>query len=724
MMGRNHNGRGRAAEATNLVGCSIVLLVLLLSSLAMTTVSAFSSSFLSPPSSSTPFVARYSPNQENRFQNGSPSALSMSSAPVNGGPPPSQTAADRSSRKNPIEQLSPEAVEAVKAGHDVGNEIGAPELTVELLFAGAVRHPERARQTLERYGIQFDEVKRAAVAAMKKRSDVTLSQDGEGGGEKKEALPFANESRLLLSKACSIAESMESATARSEHLLLALLGYNNGKKIEDAPVVKVLASMQSLGNSRSSTREGRNFRVYDFCEDLVNSLPNTPYDENNVSETTVVIGGGDSKTNTLSEVGVDMTQLALEGKYDAVYGRNKELRTILRTLGRRRKNNPCLIGDPGVGKTAVAEALAQVLAEPLAKALEEQERLDNMQSVNPMIKQIQNPFRMKKEREEQENGEGGESSAPTNVEDVLGYELPKCPAALEGFRLVSVELASLVAGTSNRGDFEKKVKNIIEEASNSNTILFIDEIHNIVGAGGGGDGAMNAANLLKPSLARGLRVLGSTTTPEYRRYIEKDGALERRFQPLTIEEPTVEETLDILAAIFPKYEEYHGVQYTSKALMAAAKLSDRYIGDRFLPDKAIDLLDEAGSMVKMADPDEGEENFYVTEDAIQAVVSEMSGIPLGKLDTGEKSRLRNLEVAMQGRIKGQDQAVRVVAKSIRRARSGMRDGKRPVASLLFCGPTGKYCQYLVSNCLICRRSRVVQYNYVELHRILLKPLQK
>lgn len=330
--------------------------------------------------------------------------------------------------------------------------------------------------------------------------------------------------------------------------------------------------------------------------------------------------------------------------------------------------------DPGVGKTAVAEAIAQVLAVPLREMKEKEE--ENKKIKMPKLpKQIRNPFRQKELAEQNPEVE--------TVEDILGYELPKCPDALAGARLINVELGNLVAGTANRGEFEKKVKSLIEEASSSNVILFIDEIHNLVGTGGGGDGAMNAANLLKPALARGdLRILGATTTPEYRRYIEKDGALERRFQPLELQEPTVEETLDILAAIFSKYEEYHVVEYTSNALMAATKLSNRYITDRFLPDKAIDLLDEAGSMVKM---NEDGENFYVTEDAVTAVISEMTGIPMGKLDTGEKSRLKNLEEELGKRIKGQNQAVRSVAKSIRRARSGMRNMKRPVASFLFTG---------------------------------------
>jgi ATP-dependent Clp protease ATP-binding subunit ClpC len=310
----------------------------------------------------------------------------------------------------------------------------------------------------------------------------------------------------------------------------------------------------------------------------------------------------------------------------------------------------------------------------LASAIAEQEQ--EKQEKKKFKFPISNPFRKR---------DGGEKADSSNTKEIE-YSLPPCPDSLAGARLISIELASLVAGTANRGDFEKRVQDLIKEASTTNVILFIDEIHNLIGTGGGGDGAMNAANLLKPALARGeLRILGATTTPEYRRYIEKDGALERRFQPLEIKEPTVDETIDILATIMPRYEEFHGVEYTSNALIAAAKLSDRYVSDRFLPDKAIDLLDEAGSMIKMR---EGTENYYVTEDAVTEVISEMSGIPIGRLDTGEKARLQNLEAEIGKRIKGQDQAVRAVCKAVRRARSGMRDSRRPVSSFLFVGPTG------------------------------------
>lgn len=269
--------------------------------------------------------------------------------------------------------------------------------------------------------------------------------------------------------------------------------------------------------------------------------------------------------------------------------------------------------------------------------------------------------------------------------DAVFPDLPECPATLIGTRLINIELASLVSGTASRGSLEEKLKKMVKEASEKNVILFIDEIHNVVGVGGSGDGAMSAANVLKPALARGeVRVVGATTTPEYRRYIEADGALERRFQPIEVKEPTTFETLDILATLAPRYEEFHGVNYTYDALVAAAKLSDRYISDRFLPDKAIDLMDETGSRAKMNDSGP----FEVTEDDIAEVISEMTGIPVGKLDKGEKGRLKNLEVALEERVKGQRPAIRSVAKSIRRARSGMRDGKRPVANFMFCGSSG------------------------------------
>lgn len=573
-----------------------------------------------------------------------------------------------------IDRLSNECIAAVKQSHDIGNEIGLKALNYEILFAGVVAKPERARSSLEKYGITFDEVKSSAIKTLRYRSEITFDVPNPT----KEALPFAPETKSILTKACEIADEMESETVRSEHVVLALMGYNGGKAIENVPIIEVLQDMPTLRNGEVS------FRVSKFCDDLVNALPLTAMDNGKGGRAeAVVIGGEQGLSNTLAEVGVDLTQRALEGKLDMVFGRDKEIRSALRTLGRRQKNNPCLIGEPGVGKTAIAEGIAQVLANGLLEI--QQAREENKPTTKIRSKLGKWLGGGKKDSDNQANGE------KEAEEDEIEYTLPPCPKSLLGARVVNIELAGLVAGTANRGDFEKKIKSLIKEASDSNVILFIDEIHNLIGAGGGGDGAMNAANLLKPALARGeLRLMGATTTPEYRRYIEKDGALERRFQPLTVVEPTVYETLDILAAVSPKYEEFHEVEYTYNALVAAAKLSNRYITDRFLPDKAIDLIDEAGSMMKMADEmaDEEASDIIVTEDSIAEVISEISGIPLGKLDTGEKSRLRKLEEEMEKRIKGQSTAVRAVAKSIRRARSGMRDGKRPVANLLFCGPTG------------------------------------
>lgn len=392
----------------------------------------------------------------------------------------------------------------------------------------------------------------------------------------------------------------------------------------------------------------------------------------------------DVQTPTLDQFGRDLTVMAREGKIDPVIGRDKEIERIIQILSRRTKNNPCLIGEPGVGKTAICEGLAQKIIEG-------------------------------------------------NI-----------PETLKGKRVVALDLSSMVAGAKYRGEFEERLKKSIEEIRNAgNVILFIDELHTIVGAGAA-EGAIDASNILKPLLARGeIQVIGATTHDEYRKYIEKDAALERRFQPIQIGEPNQEEAIEILKGVRDKYEAHHNVKITDKAIEAAVRLSSRYITDRFLPDKAIDLIDEAASKVRLrsftAPPDLKEleqrieqlhkmkedaiinqefekaaslrdqenelkeemssrkekwkmknqkETQSVTEEEIAEVVGTWTGIPVSRLAQEETQKLKNLETILHQRVIGQVDAVKAVAKAIRRGRVGLKDPNRPVGSFIFLGPTG------------------------------------
>lgn len=383
----------------------------------------------------------------------------------------------------------------------------------------------------------------------------------------------------------------------------------------------------------------------------------------------------------LQEFGRDLTKLTEEGKIDPVIGRDQEIERVVQILSRRTKNNPILIGDPGVGKTAVAEGLARRILD---------------REVSPV---------------------------------------------LEGKRVFTLDMAAMVAGTKYRGEFEERLKNVLGEVQKAgNIILFIDELHTLIGAGGA-EGAMDAANILKPALARGeIQVIGATTLDEYKKHIEKDAALERRFQPILIGEPSEEEAIEILKGLRDRYEAFHGVRITDGALVAAVKLSSRYISDRFLPDKAIDLMDEAASKIRIAkkkeDPEviqnekeierlekekeeavlsqeferaaqirdqiqkiskeleekkEGElaeERRVVDEDTISEVVSAWTGIPVNRLEEEEAERLLKLEDLLHQRVIGQAKAVQAVAKAVRRSRAGLKDPNRPIGSFLFLGPTG------------------------------------
>ena len=393
---------------------------------------------------------------------------------------------------------------------------------------------------------------------------------------------------------------------------------------------------------------------------------------------------GKAATPVLDRYSRDLTALAREGKLDPVIGRETEIQRVIQILSRRTKNNPCLIGEPGVGKTAVVEGLAQMIAA---------------------------------------------GNIPETIADK---------------RVVTLDLSGMVAGSKYRGEFEERIKRVLSEVmENGDVLLFIDEIHTIIGAGGA-EGALDASNILKPSLARGeLQLIGATTIEEYRKYIEKDSALERRFQPVTVEEPAEDETYEILKGLRGHYEEHHNVTITDEALKAAVKLSARYINDRFLPDKAIDLIDEASSKLRLTnfvEPAQIKEleqeiaalerqkeaaikaeayekageikkkqqkrrekiekardkwqkekvsrRLVVGENEIADVVSGWTRIPVKKLEEEESERLKKLESILHERVVGQDEAVTAVAKAIRRGRVGLKDPRRPIGSFLFLGPTG------------------------------------
>ncbi|GAB6934844.1 ATP-dependent protease ATP-binding subunit ClpC [Calditerricola yamamurae] len=395
-------------------------------------------------------------------------------------------------------------------------------------------------------------------------------------------------------------------------------------------------------------------------------------------------GGSHVSTPTLDSLARDLTAIAREGGLDPVIGREKEIERVIQVLSRRTKNNPVLIGEPGVGKTAIAEGLAQ---------------------------------------------------------RIVNNEVPE---TLRDKRVMSLDMGTVVAGTKYRGEFEDRLKKIMDEIRQAgNIILFIDELHTLIGAGGA-EGAIDASNILKPALARGeLQCIGATTLDEYRKYIEKDPALERRFQPIMVDEPTPEETIKILEGLRDRYEAHHRVKITDAAIEAAVKLSDRYITDRFLPDKAIDLIDEAASKVRLASytvppnlkeleqkleeirkekeaavqsqefekaaalrdkeqkvreelerlrrewkEKQGQTDSEVTAEDIAEIVSNWTGIPVSKLAEEETERLLKLEEILHERVIGQDEAVKAVARAIRRARAGLKDPKRPIGSFIFLGPTG------------------------------------
>ena len=467
--------------------------------------------------------------------------------------------------------------------------------------------------------------------------------------------------KRIIEQSAREAAQMGRKVIGTEHLLMSLL------RERDCEALRIL-------NETADPKE-----VYNS---VLKSLDIQP--ANGDKKHSVQSGNKKGDTPTLDSFGRDLTEMASEGKIDPVIGRSDEIDRVIQILSRRTKNNPCLIGEPGVGKTAIAEGLAQHIVEGLV------------------------------------------------------------PETLKGKRVVTLDIASMIAGSKYRGDFEERIKNAIDEVTkNGNVILFIDELHVLIGAGSA-EGAVDAANILKPSLARGeIQVIGATTLDEYKKHIEKDAALERRFQPIIVNEPSAEDAVKILKGIRDKYEAHHKVKITDEAVEASVKLSKRYIQDRFLPDKAIDLMDEAASKLRIKNlttpPDlkameeeisaiaaqkedavkaqnfedaakfrdeekkkiaeleemkkkwaesKSAEKLVVTENEIEEIVSQQTGIPVNKIASGESERLLHMEEILHKRVVGQDEAVTAVAKAIRRGRVGLKDPKRPVGSFLFLGPTG------------------------------------
>ncbi len=545
---------------------------------------------------------------------------------------------------------------AISEAHDTACALGHRYIGSEHIVAGLIKEGSGvAAKVLEKADITEEKVTDKIVELT--GSNEPLDAETE--------LPLTPRTKRVLQLAAIEARDMGHNYIGTEHLLMAIL--RDGESVG----VRVLVSLGLNIN-----------QVYHDVVDSLSAGITEPSASGSYAQ--AKRPKGKSSTPALDEYGRDLTALARENKFDPVIGRSKEIERVTQILSRRTKNNPCLIGEPGVGKTAVVEGLAQKIA----------------------------------------------------AGDV--------PELLKNKRLVSVDISSMVAGAKYRGEFEERIKKVIGEVCrSSDVILFVDELHTIVGAGSA-EGSLDASNILKPFLARGeLQLIGATTLKEYKKYIEKDAALERRFQPVTVGEPTVEETVEILKGIRDKYEAHHGVTITDEALQAAASMSARYITDRFLPDKAIDLIDEASSKKQLgaqtAPPDlkekekeleklssEREEavnsqeyekaaqlrdrekplrdeveklkkawkgtgstsELVVDEDDIAGILSDWTNIPASKLKQEEMEKLRHLEETLHARVIGQNEAVTAVAKAIKRGRAGLKDPKRPIGSFLFLGPTG------------------------------------
>ena len=550
------------------------------------------------------------------------------------------------------------AEKAIEIANEIALEFGHNYIGTEHLLYGLLKEGSGvASKVLENQGIEPSQIEEQIDLLVGRNEEIT--EDAVVG--------FTPRTKRVIENAFREAKKLGSDFIGTEHLLIAIM------KEPDSVAVRIMLDLNVNPQ-----------KLYNEMVKILNEEMQDGESAEKRSTSQKQNLGSYNQTQTLNQYGTDLTKQAIDGKLDPVIGRKEEIERVIQILSRRMKNNPCLIGEPGVGKTAVVEGLAEKII----------------------------------------------------AEDI--------PEQLKGKRVVTLDISSMVAGAKYRGDFEDRIKKCLNEVKKAgDVILFIDEIHTIVGAGSA-EGAVDAANILKPLLARGeIQLIGATTLNEYRKYIEKDSALERRFSPVTVNEPSKEETIQILEGIRDKYEAHHNVKITKEAIQSAVDLSIRYINDRFLPDKAIDLIDEAASKVRMkayTQPEnlkklekeltsiekEKEEAIHaqdlekaaalrdkqhekqeklekekqkwenknrkevitLTEEDIAEVIASWTRIPVKKLTQDENEKLRNLEASLHERVVGQNEAVEAVAKAIRRGRVGLKDPNRPIGSFLFLGPTG------------------------------------
>ncbi|MDF2943464.1 MAG: ATPase with chaperone, ATP-binding subunit [Herbinix sp.] len=554
------------------------------------------------------------------------------------------------------DKFTENAKNAINLAKEVAYRLSHNYIGTEHLLIGLMEVEGVASKILEENGVTVEKVLELVNQLIAPNNGVEMMDAGS----------FTPRSKRILDQSYKEAAKFKAPLVGTEHILIALIKESDciavrllntlGVNVQKVYIDILTASGVDVSSAKNEYSTGKGTRTK----------------------------GKTSATPTLDQYSRDLTEYAREGKLDPVIGREGEIQRVVQILSRRTKNNPCLVGEPGVGKTAIAEGLALKIVEG-------------------------------------------------NIPDTIKEK-----------RVVTLDLSGMVAGSKYRGEFEERIKKVISEViGDGNVLLFIDEIHTIIGAGGA-EGAIDASNILKPSLARGeLQIIGATTREEYRKYIEKDAALERRFQPVVVEEPSEDEAVQILFGLRDKYEAHHQVRITDGALEAAVKLSSRYINDRYLPDKAIDLMDEAASKVRLStyssspeikslekeikrledekekaikqeayekageikkqqeaaqenlekqkvldDKQRQEKQLVVSENEIAEIVASWTKIPVKKLAEEETERLQNLEVILHKRVVGQEEAVGAVAKAIRRGRVGLKDPNRPIGSFLFLGPTG------------------------------------